>query len=79
MTLTISDILWENDYEKFIGNLNASAITEVHVTDTSTALLGTLHLLLNNGWRVTEATTTTIVKWEDTEVTKKGIMFRRAR
>jgi len=78
--IEINEVIWSRDYEKLIEELNAEHIDRVNITDHSTALMETLHILLTNGWKVVAA----VEKQDDNftrlglECLKKGLVLERA-
>lgn len=50
--IVIGGILWEKDYQSFLDALKNFEVNEFILNDTSTALMGTLQLLLENGYEV---------------------------
>lgn len=48
-TFEVRDLPWEQDIHDFVETLRAAGITEFAVTDQSTALMSSLHLLASEG------------------------------
>lgn len=48
----ISSMVWEKDYDSILEALDKHKVNELLLGDNSTALMGTLSMLLNNGWEI---------------------------
>ena len=71
---TIEDMVWENDFEGYMAELDKAGIRELNLCDKSTALMHTIHLFLGAGWQIAG----TCVEKVNAYTTLEGLTMKKA-
>ncbi len=74
----VEDLPWEKDLPDFVATLRRAGVNEFAVTDQSTALMRSLHLLAANGCTIEVLCTVERTErcFREQRVTREGILVR---
>ena len=71
---TIEDMVWESDFDAYMEELEKAGIRELHLCDTSTALMRSIHLFLGAGWQIAGPYTQRVSSY----TTLEGLTMKKA-